>query len=103
MFNENNGGFCKPWLKENCSPSASDTDEDAIIENDDGASASEIPSGTSFCALSKQKKKTSLIWDYFKMIVLDKMHAFCTLCSQKVNYGSLTPLACWNGLCKEGT
>jgi hypothetical protein len=63
MFNENDSASVSPGFshedKENCSPSASDTDEDAIIENDDGASTSEVPSRTLFCAFSKQKKKAS--------------------------------------------
>ena len=91
MFNENDSpsvslGFLHED-KENSSPSASDTDEDAVIENDDGASASDVPPGTSFRALSKRKKKSSWIWDYFKTIASDKTHVFCTLCSQNVNYG----------------
>ena len=94
MFNENDNASVSPGFshddKENCSPSASDTDKDAVIENDDDASASEVLSGTSLVslgALSKRKKKTSWIWDYFKTIASNQTLAFCTLCSQNVNYG----------------
>jgi hypothetical protein len=56
MFNENDSPSVSPGFshedKENRSPSASDTDEDAVTENDDDASASEVPFGISFRAPS---------------------------------------------------
>jgi hypothetical protein len=59
MLNESNDVSVSPSIshedKENCSPSASDTDMDAIIENDD-ASTSEAPSGTALEALGVLSK-----------------------------------------------
>jgi hypothetical protein len=59
MLNKNNNVSVSPSVshdnKENCSPSASNTDMDAIIENDD-ASASEAPSITALEALGVLSK-----------------------------------------------
>jgi hypothetical protein len=59
MLNKKNNVSVSPSVshdnKENCSPSASNTDMDAIIENDD-ASASEAPSITALEALGVLSK-----------------------------------------------
>jgi hypothetical protein len=39
-------------------------------------------------AVSKRKKRTSLVWDHFKLNASDKTHAFCLLCSKSIYYGA---------------